>query len=436
VNRRKEAAVYQFSDEHEMVRKVIRKWTTTRLEPKVDAFETGEPPYELMREFARVFGIPDLVRAQFERIEAKAKGAVAASDDKGDKADRPVRGAGDPVTGALLSIELSRVSPGFALAFGASMGLAGGAIMGKGTLEQKRRWGLPLLTWEKIGAWGMTEPGAGSDAFRSMRTVAVPKDDGYVLNGQKTFITNAPFADTLVIYAKIDRGDGTPLADRPIQPFVVERGDAGLTTSKPMRKMGMHSSPTGEVFLADCFVPADRLLGLKEPFDAARPSAGPAQGERRPDGRDSGKDVFHSERTGIATMCVGIIERCLEVSLAYASERVTWGKKIVEYQLIQDKLARMYMHLQNCRNLMFKQLSLTLDGKSMNAAEASATKLYCARSATECALDAVQILGGNGYMAEYRVEMMARDAKLLQIGGGTDEIQIINIARNLIAERG
>ena len=401
--------MYQFSDEHEMMRKVIRKWTTTRLEPKVDAFETGEPPYELMREFARVFGIPDLVKAQFARLEERA-----------EKAER-VRGAGDPVTGALLSIELSRVSPGFALAFGASMGLAGGAIMGKGTLEQKRRWGLPLLTFEKIGAWGMTEPGAGSDAFRSMRTVAVPKDGGYVLNGQKTFITNAPYADVLVIYAKIDRGDGTPLADRPIQPFVLERGDAGLSTSKPMRKMGMHSSPTGEVFLADCFVPADRLLGLKEK-DAV--------------GRASGKDVFHAERTGIATMCVGIIERCLEISLAYATERVTWGKKIVEYQLIQDKLARMYMHLQNCRNLMFKQLALTHDGKSMTAAEASATKLYCARAATECAMDAVQVLGGNGYMSDYRVEMLARDAKLLQIGGGTDEIQIINIARNLLADLG
>jgi alkylation response protein AidB-like acyl-CoA dehydrogenase len=408
--------MYEFTDEHEMIRKVIRKWTTTKLEPQLDAFEAGAPPYDAMRDFAKTFGLPDLVRAQFQRLEDRAKGGTDAAGKKPS-----VRGAGDPVMGALLSIELARVSPGFALAFGASMGLAGGAIMGKGTLEQKRRWGLPILTWDKIGAWGMTEPGAGSDAFRSMRTVAVPKDGGYVLNGQKTFITNAPYADTFVIYAKIDRGDGVPLADRPIQAFVVERGDAGLETSKPMRKMGMHSSPTGEVFLADCFVPADRLLGLRDK-DAI--------------GRDSGKDVFHSERTGIATMATGIIERCLEICLAYAQERVTWGKPIIEYQLIQDKLARMYMHLQNCRNLMFRQLSMTLDGKPISAAEASAGKLYCARSATDCAMDAVQILGGNGYMAEYRVEMLARDAKLLQIGGGTDEIQIITIARNLVSAAG
>ena len=390
---------FEFTQEHEMIRKMIRRWTAEKLEPKVDAFEAGEPPYETMRDLARSFGIPDLVRGAFDK------------EGGGGGTGR------DPVIGAIMAIELSRVSPGFAMAFGASMGLAGGAIMGKGTPEQKRRWALPILTWEKIGAWGMTEPGAGSDAFRSMRTVAVPRDGGYVLNGQKTFITNAPYADVIVVYAKIDTGDGTALPDRPFQPFVVERGDPGMETGKPMRKMGMHSSPTGEVFLQDCFLPADRLLGLEV---------------KRGLGRESGKDVFHSERTGMAPMCFGIIERCLEISLAYARERVTWGKRIADYQLIQEKLARMFVHLENCRNLMFKQLALTRAGRTMTPAEASATKLYCARAATECALEAVQILGGNGYMQEYRVEMLARDAKLLQIGGGTDEIQIINIARHLL----
>jgi len=398
--------MYQFSEEHEMIRKLLRRWTGSKLEPKVDALEAGEPPYELIRDFVKVFGIADLARGAFDKLEANEgapKGGLRAAD---------------PALSALVSIELSRVCPGFALAFGASAGLAGAAIMAKGTLEQKRRWGLPLITFEKIGAWGMTEPGAGSDAFRSMRTVAVPKDDGYVLNGQKTFITNAPYADTLVVYAKIDRGDDTALADRPIQPFVVERGDAGVTTSKPMRKMGMHSSPTGEIFLADCFLPADRLLGGRE---------------KEALGRDSGRDVFHSERTGLPMMAVGIIERCLEIALDYAKQRVTWGRPIAEYQLVQEKLARMFMHLENCKNLMFKQLTLSAEGKTMNAAEASVAKLYCARAATEVGMEAVQLLGGNGYMQEFRVEMLARDAKLLQIGGGTDEIQIINIARNLLS---
>lgn len=404
--------MFQFSQEHQMVRTIVRKWAESKLAPKVDALEAGEPPYELMRDLAKTFGVAAMAKSAFEKIEQRAK------DGSGTARTGEVGGMGDAALSTILSIELSRVCPGFMLAFGASMGLAGGAIMGKGTLEQKRRWGLPIMTWDKIGAWGMTEPGAGSDAFRSMRTTAVPTAGGYLLNGQKTFITNAPYADTLVIYAKIDRGDDTPIADRPIQPFIVERTDAGLTTPPPMKKMGMHASPTGEVFMTDVFVPADRLLG----------------GTEQPVGRASGKDVFHSERTGMAPMCVGIIERCLEIALDYAKQRVTWGKPIAEYQLVQDKLARMFMHKQNCENLMFKQLSLAAAGTSMSAAEASATKLYCARAATEVALDAVQVLGGNGYMQEYRVEMLMRDAKLLQIGGGTDEIQILNIARHLLAD--
>jgi hypothetical protein len=131
-------------------------------------------------------------------------------------------------------------------------------------------------------------------------------------------------------------------------------------------------------------------------------------------------------------MALGIIEKCLESSVAYSKTRVTWGRPICDYQLIQEKLARMFVHKQNVENLLMKQIWLQMNQQSMSDAEASATKLYCARAATECGLEAVQIHGGNGYMQEYHVEQLARDAKLLQIGGGTDEIQIINIARNLL----
>ncbi|GAB4535306.1 MAG: acyl-CoA dehydrogenase family protein [Haliangiales bacterium] len=417
--------MFEFSDEHNMVQQLLRRWTTEKLAPQVDAIEDGEPPYELMRDLAKTFGVAALVDGLFKDSDTdsdngdKDAGAAEAPAKPAKPAKRGKRGLLDPALSAILSIELSRVCPGFALAFGASMGLAGGAIMSRGTREQRRRWGRPILTFEKVGAWGMTEPDAGSDAFRAMRTVAIPDGDGYVLNGQKTFITNAPYADILVIYAKIDRGDGVALADRPIESFVVERDDPGVSLSKPMRKLGMHASPTGEIFLSDCRVPADRLLGMSE----------------RAAGRASGRDVFHSERTGMAPMCVGIIERCLEIATDYAQQRRTWGRQIAEYQLVQEKLVRMYMHLQNVRGLMFKELWLAREGRSMSSAEASATKLYCARSATECALEAIQVLGGNGYMREYRVEMLMRDAKLLQIGGGTDEIQIINVARHLLAER-
>jgi alkylation response protein AidB-like acyl-CoA dehydrogenase len=399
--------MFRFTDEQLMVRQMVRKWVEAKLRPANAALERGEElPYDLFRDFMKTFGIPDMVRGAFER---SASAGADAKEGGG--------GGVDAALSAIMGIEMCRVSPGFYLAFGATLGLAGGAIMSKGTSEQKRRWGLPILTMEKIGAWGMTEPGAGSDAFGSMRTVARADGDAYVLNGQKTFITNAPYADTCVVYAKIDRGDGVPLAERPISAFIVEKGTPGFSQPPPMRKMGMHSSPTGELFLADVRVPAANLLG---------------GAQDRPQGREGARDVFHGERTGMAPMCVGIIEACLEKATAYAKERVTWGKPIAEYQLVQEKLARMFMHLQNCENLLYKQLWLQKHKQSMSPAEASATKLYCARAATECALEAVQILGGNGYMTEYHVEQLMRDAKLLQIGGGTDEIQIINIARHLL----
>jgi acyl-CoA dehydrogenase len=398
--------MFAFSDEHKMVRQMVRKWVEQKLVPANDALDRNEIlPYDLMRDFAGTFGLADLARGAFERALAKEK---PEKDSLG----------GDSAMQAILAIELSRINPGFFMSFGAWVGLAGGAIMAKGTTAQKKRWALPILIMDKIGAWGMTEPGAGSDAFGSMRTVARPDGDDYVLNGQKTFITNAPFADISVVYAKIDRGQHVPLSERPIHAFVVEKGTPGFSQPPPMKKMGMNCSPTGELFLEDVRVPKENLLGEHEQETA----------------RDKAKDVFHGERTGIAAMAYGIIERCLEKSTEYAKQRHTWGKAIAEYQLVQEKLARMFVHKQNVENLLYKQIWLTKTGSSMTPAEASATKLYCARAATEVALEAVQIMGGNGYMREYHVEQLARDAKLLQIGGGTDEIQIINIARSLLKE--
>jgi len=399
-----------FTEEQKLARKMVRAWAEKELAPLVPKMEKGEIlPYDTMRSLIRTFGIDEMAKARF----AKAAASAATKSDGGQD-----RGSTESGLMAVMSIELSRVCPGFMLAFGATLGLAGGAILARGTPRQQVRWGLPILTGEKIGAWGMTEPGAGSDAFGAMRTVAKRRGDSYLLSGSKTFITNAPFADTLVIYAKIDDGKGESLRSHPIHTFVVDKGMPGLTVSKPMDKMGMHSSPTGEIFLQDVEVGRDRLLGEEE---------------KQPT-KDGAKGVFHSERTGMAPMCLGIIERCLEDSLRYAKERVTWDKAIAEYQLVQDKVARMYVHRENVRNLLFKTLEKEHKKVPVGAAEASATKLYCARAATEVALEAIQIMGGNGYMREYHVEMLMRDAKLLQIGGGTDEIQIITIARNLFKD--
>lgn len=398
-----------FTDEQKMARQLLRQWTEKELAPHVAKMEKGEIlPYDIQRKLIRTFGIDEMVRAQFKKLEESGETNTGASKKEA--------ATGDAALMAIVSMELSRVCPGFCLSFGASLGLAGGAIMAKGTLAQKQRFALPILVGDKIGAWGMTEPGAGSDAFGNMRTTARRDGDHFVLNGQKTFITNAPFADIFVIYAKLEGNEDKRY--RPFHAFIVEKGISGLSVSKPMEKMGMHSSPTGEIFMSDVRVPANQLLGEELQLHA----------------REEARDVFHGERTGMAPMTLGIIERCLEDSLAYAKERETWGKKIAEYQLIQEKLARMYVHRENVRNLLFRQFEKMHKKVPISMAEASACKLYCARACTEVALEAVQIMGGNGYMKEYHVEMLMRDAKLLQIGGGTDEIQIITVARHLLKD--
>jgi alkylation response protein AidB-like acyl-CoA dehydrogenase len=406
--------MFDWSDEHKMVRSMIRKWVEANLVPAVERLESGdELPYDLMRRFIRTFQIDDLARAAVERTPAAAAAAAAAADT--GEGDAALMGGRDPALSALVAIEFSRVSPGFAMAFGASLGLCGGAILRRGTPEQRRRFGLPVATGEKIGAWAMTEPGAGSDAFGGMRTVARRVDGGYRLSGQKTFISNAPFADVMLVYAKLDDGD-LPLRERPIHAFIVERGAPGLSQPPPMKKMGMWASPTGELFLDDVLVPRAQLLGEEE---------------RKPS-REGARDVFQGERTGLVPMAYGIIERCIEVAVEYAKQRQTWERPIGDYQLVQAKLARMYIHYENTRNLLFKTLERERRGRRLSMGEASACKAYCAPAATECAMEAVQILGGNGYMREYRVEQLARDAKLLQIGGGTDEIQLLTTARALL----
>lgn len=396
------------TEPQKMAQGAIRAWAKERLAPHVESLESGETlPYPLMRDLAETFGIPDMARAAFDAVAAPSAGG-------GESKRRTGFGAVvDTGMVAVLMWELSRVCPGFALAFGASIGLFGGTVLSAGTREQKLRWGLPIMSFDKIGAWGLTEPGAGSDAFGSMRTRAVPNGDGWLLSGSKTFITNAPFADWFVIYAKLPEGDdGRPA----IGAFVVERDMPGVETGPPMKKMGMHTSPTGEVFLQDVEVGPDRLLG----------------GHSRQSQRGSAKSSLSNERFGMVPMCLGIVERCLEESVAYAKTRQQWGKPIAEFQLVQAKLAEMYLARSVMFMMLLRQLEADHKGVPLAGEEASAAKLYSARKATEVALEAVQIMGGAGYMQSSIVEMLARDAKLLQIGGGTDEIQTLQIARGVL----
>lgn len=410
--------MYQWSDEQLMIRDAIRQFVDNEIRPHVEELEHGDlPPYDILRKMFATFGMDAMARERFKKQIEHARAVEEALAKGVEPPAKPAReGGSDPSMQLIPIIELCRVCPGMVTAMGVSMGLTAASIMSRGTIRQKERWVPELLTMEKIGAWAITEPNSGSDAFGSMLSTARRDGDEYVLNGSKTFITNGPYADTIVFICKLD--EGNPPAERKILSFVLDAGMPGLEQSKPLRKMGMHSSPTGQLFLTDVRVGRDRLIGETEEVPSG--------------GRDGAKDTFSMERSGVAAMALGIIEECLDLSIDYAKERVQFGKPIAEFQLIQEKLARMEVARLNVTNLVFRTIEMARAGASLTFAEASAMKLYSARAATEVAMEAVQLFGGNGYMSEYRVEQLARDAKVLQIYAGTDELQIVAIAKDLI----
>ena len=381
----------ELNETQRLIRDTARKIVERELKPHVEKLEHQvEPPYKYIKNLAAALGMAG--GGEF----AEAMAAAAPEDHL------------EFFVGAAVAIEISRVNAGVLVSYGVSYGQVAGTIRHSGTPAQQERWLPGLMSGDVIGAWGLTEPGAGSDAFGSMRTTARRNGNGYVLKGQKTFITNAPYAEIFVIYARLDE-DGS----KNIQPFLVERGTPGLDVSKPFRKMGTHASPTGAVFLDDVHVPAENLLG---------------GGVRD---RDHVKGRLADERAGIPTLSLGLADRAFELALKYSKEREQFGQPICNFQLVQRRLARMYGLLCNMRNFTFADF---LAGRKvrMNTADICAGKLYCCEAATQVTMEAIHILGGNGYMEEYEVERLARDAKLMELGGGTTEIQELTIARHLV----
>jgi acyl-CoA dehydrogenase len=411
--------MFEWSDEQLAIRDAVRRFVEEEVKPRVDELEHGDtPPYEVIRKLYSTFGLDAMARDGFKRqLERKVAGTPAA--ERTAPSER-TEGGGNAAMTLIPIIELCHYCPGIVTALGVSTGLAGGTIMKSGTPAQMERWGLDLLTLDTIGAWAITEPDSGSDALGGMKSTARRDGDEYILNGNKTFITNGPYADTIVFYAKLDDGSDTPLRQRQVLTFILDKGMPGLEQSKPFRKMGLHSSPTGELFLTDVRAGKDRLLGGTE---------GTPGGS---EGRESAKGNFTTERAGVAAMSLGLIEECLKLSIAYARDRLLWERPIAEFQLIQLKLARMEVARLNVENLVFRHIEMASQGKSLTLAEASAMKLYSAQAASEVAMEAVQLFGGNGYMSEFRVEQLARDAKVFQIYAGTDEIQVTHIARDLL----
>ena len=399
--------MFELGEQHKMVGSMVRKWCEANLVPRIPALEAGEAqPFDLMRQMAKTFALDQMAGAALKkRIERMRKGEEKKAEDeeRGGMAD-------DPLLAFVLVKELSRVSPGFAMGYGVSVGLAGGAIASKGTPDQIERWGLPLATTQKIGSWCLTEPGAGSDAFGSMKTTARADGDGFLMTGSKTFITNGPGADIFVVYARVDRGE--PREEQAVGAFVVERGMPGFTVGPAFKKMGMRDSPTSEIFFDQVRLGREHLLG-----------------EKAPGGRKDTKESLQSERSAVPAMAWGIIERCYEQSLAYARDRIQFGRPIGEFQAVQLKLVDMFIKLKNVENIVFRTAWMQKKKKS-DPAFVNASKAYAAQCAVEVALTAIQIHGGYGYMEEVGIEKLARDAKLLELGAGTTDINLLAAARS------
>ncbi|MFI5501713.1 acyl-CoA dehydrogenase family protein [Nocardia asteroides] len=406
--------MYQWSDEDLMFRDAVRGFIAKEVTPHVDQLESGAlPPFDIIRKLYATFGLDEMAREGLAKAIAREEAGTTGSGKSGG-----FSGAGS--MGVILNSELAGVSLGLVASMGVSLGLTAATIRSRGTLAQKKRWLPELVTMEKVGAWAITEPDSGSDAFGGMKSYVRRDGADYILNGRKTFITNGPYADVTIVYAKLDEEDGTDRRDRKVLAFVLDKDMPGFVQSPPFKKMGMNSSPTGELFFENVRITPDRLLGETE---------NPAKG----DGKDSAKESFAAERIGIASLALGIINECHRLCIDYAKSRKLWGKEIAQFQLIQLKLAEMEIARINVQNMVFNAIERTAAGDKVTLAEASAMKLYSSRAATEVAMEAVQLFGGNGYMAEYKVEQLARDAKSLMIYAGSNEIQVTHIAKGLVA---
>ncbi|WP_176357921.1 acyl-CoA dehydrogenase family protein [Mycobacterium persicum] len=405
-----------------MMRDAVRKFIDKEIRPKLDELETGAlSPYPIARKLFSQFGL-DVLAA--ESVKSMLDRERAEQRANGESSRGSVAFGAQASMAAVMVSELAGVSIGLISTVAVSIGLGAATIMSRGTLAQKERWLPELMTLQKIAAWAITEPDSGSDAFGGMKTHVKRDGADYILSGQKTFITNGPDADVLVVYAKLDDGTAggsdSDRRNRPVLTFVLDAGMPGLTQGKPFKKMGMMSSPTGELFFDNVRLTPDRLLGEKEQHTDG-------------DGRDSARANFAAERLGVALMALGIINECHRLCVAYAKTRTLWGKNIGQFQLIQLKLAKMEIARINVQNMVFQILERLKAGKLPSLAEASAIKLYSSEAATDVAMEAVQLFGGNGYMAEYRVEQLARDAKSLMIYAGSNEVQVTHIAKGLLA---
>jgi isovaleryl-CoA dehydrogenase len=303
--------------------------------------------------------------------------------------------------------EISRASAAIGLSYGAHSNLCVNQLSRNGNAEQKRKYLPTLISGEHVGALAMSEPGAGSDVV-SMRTRADKKGDRYILNGSKMWITNGPVADTLMVYAKTDRTAGA----RGITAFIVEKSMKGFAPAQKLDKLGMRGSDTSELVFIDCEVPEDNVLGAV----------------------GNGVNVLMSgldyERVVLAAGPLGIMQACMDVVIPYVHERQQFGQAIGRFQLVQAKLADMYVTMNAAKSYVYAVARACDEGRTTRE-DAAGAILYAAERATWMALEAIQCLGGNGYINDFPTGRLLRDAKLYEIGAGTSEIRRMLIGREI-----
>jgi len=374
---------FGYRDDQLLVRDTVRDFVRTRIAPNAAGWsEKGEFPMELLPELASL-GLTGL----------------AVPPELG--------GAGlDTLTIALVMEELGAGDGSVALTIAAHNSLCIGHLLIAASEEQKRRWIPPLAGGKHLGAWALTEPSSGSDAI-AVQSVAKNVGEGFVLNGTKQFITNASLAGFFVVNV----GSGP----RKISAFGITKQTAGIRPGKRERKMGLHASDTSQLVMEDCRVSATDLIGTEG------------------DAFSDVKKVLDKGRIGIGALAIGLGRASLETATAYAKQRTQFGKAIAEFQMIQWKLAKARTELDAARLLIHRAAALADAGRQFGVA-ASKGKLYASEAASRAANDSLQVLGGYGYLRDYPIERHLRDARLMEIGEGTSEVQRIVIARDLVQQ--
>lgn len=384
-NRAEDAMEFELNEEQQQIKYSIREFAEAELAPHVLEWDESQHfPIELLPKFAEI-GIT----------------GVLFPEEYGGA------GMGYIEYGTIIE-EIARVDPSISLSIAAHNSLSAGHIFLGGDDKQKEQYLAPLARGQYLGAWGLTEPSSGSDAS-SMRSTAIKRNGGWVLNGSKNFITNASFAGATVALAITDRTAGT----HGISAFIIERDTKGFAVAKKENKLGMRASDTASLVFDDCFVPDSNLIG--------EPGQGFIQAMR----------VLDGGRISIAALAVGIAQGAYEAALRYAKERHQFGRPITEFQAIQFKLADMATQIEAARLLTYQAAALKDRGKTTTR-ESSMAKLFASEVAVRVAEESVQIHGGYGYIKDYPAEKYWRDSKLCTIGEGTSEVQRTVIARQIL----